>query len=311
MKSPILLLLVIISTCIACEKEFSPDLADTSDDIVVEGYIEAGRDATPPYVILTKSLPFFREFKGFNNLFIRKATVWVGNGKDSVQLQELCWSELPPSVKEEAAQLFGIKADSVGADFNFCVYLDLAQRLKGEVGKTYFLNIKTQEGKVLKAQTTIPRTILIDSASFLKPPGENKNDTMAQMRATINDPKGADFYRYFVGINGDSYRAGDQSVTDDQFFDGLVTKFNLTRPRFAGEDIDPLLFGLWKRGDTISIKFCTIDKAHFDFWNTLEYNASSGGPFSTYTRVRHNIVGGMGIWGGYNATYLDTIVPKK
>ena len=307
-------LIIIILTIfgfIACEKEYIPNLPDTSDDVVVEGYIEAGRDATPPYVILTKSLPFFREIKNANNLFITGAEVYVSNGKDSVKLQEFCWKDLDPSVRKQAAKAFGIQIDSVDANFNFCVYLDFAQRIKGEVGKTYYLNIKTKEGKILSAQTTITRTVPIDSAVFIKPPGINNNDTMAQMRAYANDPKGPDYYRYFTSVNGSSYVAGANSVTDDAFFDGINTKFNLFKSEPRGAESDASVFGLWKRGDTISIKFCSIDKAHFEFWNTLEYNANSGGPFSSYTRVKHNVIGGLGIWGGYNATYYDAIVPKK
>jgi Domain of unknown function (DUF4249) len=300
-----------IFSFIACEKEYNPDLPNQADDIVVEGYIEAGRDATPAYVLLTKSLPFFKEIKNANNLFENGAEVWIGNGKDSVRLQEYCWKDLDPAIRQQAAKAFGIEIDSVTAEFNFCVYLDFAQRIKGESGKTYTLRIKTKGGKILTSKTTIPRGVPIDSAIFIKPPGINENDTMAQMRAYANDPKGADFYRYFTAVNGSAYVAGASSVTDDAFFDGVNTKFNLfkSEPRDGGAD--PSVFGLWKRGDTISVKFCTIDKAHFDFWNTLEYNANSGGPFSAYTRVKHNIVGGLGIWGGYNANYYDAIVPKK
>ncbi len=295
---------------IACEKEFVPKLPTISEDIVVEGYIEAGKNATPPYIIMTKSLPFFKEITSFNNVFVEGAEVWVSNGTDSTVLQEVCWKNLTPSVKKQAAVLFGINADSVSADFNFCVYIDFNQKIKGEIGKTYTLRIKTKDGRLLNAKTTIPRAVKIDTIEFIKPPGINQNDSMAQARAIITDPKGVDFYRYFTSINGSSYVAGANSVTDDAFFEGQVTKFNLLKsePRGGGDRDN---FGLFRRGDTISIKFSTIDKAHFDFWQTLEFNANNGGPFASYTRVKHNIVGGLGIWGGSAATYFDVIVPKK
>jgi Domain of unknown function (DUF4249) len=294
----------------ACEKEFVPDLPTISEEIVVEGYIEAGLDATPPYVILTRSLPFFKELTSFNNVFVEGAEVWISNGTDSTQLQEFCWKNLDPSVKKQAALFFGINADSVSTDFNFCVYIDFTQKIKGEIGKTYSLRIKTKEGKVLTSKTTIPRAVKIDTIEFIKPPGINQNDTMAQARATVTDPKGIDFYRYFTSINGSSYIAGANSVTDDAFFDGQVTKFNLLKsePRGSGSGDN---FGLFRRGDTVSIKFAMIDKAHFDFWSTLEFNANNGGPFASYTRVKHNISGGLGIWGGSSATYYDVVVPKK
>ena len=310
-KSILYAILILLVGITACEKEFSPDLPTTSDDIVVEGYIESGRNATPPYVIMTKSIPFFREFKNYNNLFISGAEVWVSNGKDSVQLEEICWQSLPAAFKKQAAVLFNISLDSLPKDFNFCVYIDRSLRIQGEVGKTYTLNIKTTDGKKLSAVTTIPRTVKIDSAVFVKPPGINQNDTMTQLRAYANDPQGPDYYRYFSSINGSSYIAGRNSVADDAFFDGINTKFNLVKsePRSSTASFDT--YGLWKRGDTISIKFCSIDKAHFDFWSTLEFNANNAGPFSSYTRVKHNVKGGMGVWGGYNATYFDSIVPKK
>jgi Domain of unknown function (DUF4249) len=298
----------------ACEKEFSPNLPTTTDDIVVEGFIESvpqGRQGTPPYILLTKAIPFFKEIKSFNGLYINGAEVWVSDGKDSVRLQEFCWKDLDTTRKKLAAQSFGIDLDSVNANFNFCAYIDLAQRLKPAIGKTYFLRIKTQEGLVLTAQTTIPRLVPIDTAEFIKPPGTNKNDSMAQMRPTIRDPKGADFYRYFTAVNGSSYVVSRNSVVDDAFFDGQKTTFNLlnTQPRPKGDA--PENFGLFRRGDTVSIKYCTIDKAHFDFWNSLEFNSNNGGPFASYTKVKHNIVGGLGIWGSYAVAYYDTVVPKK
>ncbi len=307
---PLLCIALATMSFFACEKEFIPDLSTISEEIVVEGYIEAGANPTPPYVILTKSLPFFKELTSFNNVFVEGAEVWVSNGTDSTRLQEFCWKNLDPSVKKQAALFFGINADSVSNDFNFCVYIDFAQRIKGEVGKTYSLRIKTKEGKLLTAKTSIPRTVKIDTIEFIKPPGINQNDTMAQARGIITDPKGVDFYRYFTSINGSSYVAGANSVTDDAFFDNQVTKFNLLKsePRGSGGGDN---YGLFRRGDTVSIKFVTIDKAHFDFWSTLEFNANNGGPFASYTRVKHNISGGLGIWGGSSATYFDIIVPKK
>ena len=306
--------LLIMTGLFACEKEFSPDLPTTTDDIVVEGYIEAaptGRQAVPAYVFLTKAIPFFKEIKSFNGLYVNGAEVWVSDGKDSARLQEFCWKDLDSTTKKLAALNFGIDLDSVNANFNFCAYIDFTQRIKPKVGKTYFLRIKTAEGRVLTAQTTIPRLVPIDTAVFIKPPGTNQNDSMAQMRATIRDPQGADFYRYFTAVNGSSYIAARNSVTDDAFFDGIRTTFNLlnTQPRPKNDPDEN--FGLYRRGDTVSVKFCMIDKAHFDFWNTLEFNSNNGGPFSSYTKVKHNIVGGLGIWGGYAATYYDAIVPKK
>ena len=296
----------------SCEQEFTPVLPANEEQIVVEGYIEAGDRPTPPLVILTKSLAFFKTFStNSSNLFVHDAVVWLSTGNDSVQLREICWSTLDSATKRLIAPTFNINLDSISANFDLCVYVDITQRIRPEVGKTYTLRIQ-KDGKNLWAKTTIPRLVRMDSAAFLKPPGTNVNDTLVQMRGTITDPAGEkNFYRYFTSVNQSVYQAGQNSVIDDSFFDGKLTTFNLqnTAPNRStrfGE------FGLFRKGDTISIKYCTLDESHYNFWNTLEFNNNNQGPFASYTRVKFNVVGegGIGIWGGYAVTYFDRIIPK-
>ena len=43
----------------SCEEEFIPEVTTDVQPLVVEGYIEAGEQAAGPYVILTRSIPFF------------------------------------------------------------------------------------------------------------------------------------------------------------------------------------------------------------------------------------------------------------
>jgi len=64
----------------------------------------------------------------------------------------------------------------------------------------------------------------------------------------------------------------------------------------------------FKEGDTIAIKFCTIDQPHFQFWQSFEIAAfNSGNPFAAPATIKSNINGGLGVWGGYGVVY-DTIV---
>ena len=60
-------------------------------------------------------------------------------------------------------------------------------------------------------------------------------------------------------------------------------------------------YSYFGRGDIMSVKFCNIDKAVFDFWRTMEYSyASIGNPFSSPTKVIGNISNGaLGYFGGY------------
>lgn len=299
---------MVLISMIACEKELTPTVQSNADEIVVEGYIEAGigKDANrvlPPYVILTRAVPFQKEFTT-NNIFVNGADITLSDGTDSVKLSEFCWQNLDSITKRRASVIFGINADSVQSNFNLCLYVDLTQKIKGQIGKTYRLTVKKDQ-KTITAVTTIPKRIPVDSAYFIKPPGINQNDTMAQLRAYIQDiPNELNYYRYLVSVNGEPYQAGRQSVYTDELIDGQYFLFNLFNKKEESQ-------GLFWRGDTLSIKWSNIDADHYQFWRTLEFNANNQGPFAAYTRVKSNIQGGIGIWGGSVVSYLDTIVPKK
>lgn len=292
-----------------CEEEFVPEVSTEAREIVVEGYIEAGDRPLPPYVILTRNVPFFTELQAeeLEDIFVHDAVVSVSDGDREVVLSELCLSELNAEQQELASRLLGRDLQALG--FNFCAYVDLAGAMRGEAGKIYRLSIEA-EGRQLQALTGIPPHAGLDSLRFVEPPGE-PNDTLAQLRCFIQDPAGqADFYRYFTGVNNGPLQTGLNSVIDDRLFNGQNFEFPLLKAEPRNGDFDPATFGLFRRGDTVQIKWANIDEAHYDFWNTLEFNAANQGPFSSYTRVASNISGGLGIWGGLSASYYTLVVPE-
>jgi hypothetical protein len=303
------LLLVLAMFFVACEEEFIPDTGDFEPQIVVEGYIEAGPGQLPPYVILTRSIPFTSTINPaeFSELFVHNAMVQVVSGADTVQLIELCLSNLPPEFLEIAAELLGISASDSGVDF--CVYTDLTGAMMGEIGGVYELLIEV-EGEQITAVTTIPPHVALDSVWFEPAPGINPN--LMEMRCRINDPAElTSFYRYFTGVNSSGFVAGFNSVIDDEFFSGQEFEFPLLRAPLPNEEISPETFGYYFSGDTAALKWCNIDRAQFNFWNTYEYNSNSSGPFSSYTRIMSNIAGGTGIWGGVSfSTYFVEVPPQ-
>jgi len=294
----------------SCEKPFVPDNAELEPQLVVEGYIEAGERATPPYLLLTRSVPFFTEFNAedFNANFVSGAEVRVSNGEDTVALQELCLDELDAQQKQLAAAFLGLPLDSIG--FNICLYTDLTFSMLGEEGKTYELWIEA-EGQELYAVTRIPPHVPVSEFDFREVPGE-PIDTLARLVGLISDPGGAaNFYRYQMGINGGPIISPAASVIDDRLFNGQTFEFPLFRPEPRGNpDLDIETFGLYTVGDTVEVKWITIDEAQYDFWNTLEFNTANQGPFSSYTLVESNVVGGLGLWGGLSASYYNLVVEK-
>lgn len=294
----------------ACEKAFVPDNADVAPQLVVEGYIEAGERATPPYLILTRSVPFFTEFStdDFNANFVSGASVRVSDGEDTVALSEICLDELNVQQKQLAASLLGRPLDSLGV--NFCLYTDLSFSMLGEEGKVYKLWIEA-EGQALYAMTSIPPHVPVTSFDFQEVPGEPV-DTLARLVGLISDPAAqTDFYRYQMGINGGPIISPAASVIDDRLFNGQTFEFPLFRPEPRGNpDFDIETFGLYTVGDSVEVKWMTIAEAQYDFWNTLEFNTANQGPFSSYTLVESNIQGGLGVWGGVSVSYYNLIVEK-
>jgi len=298
------LLLTITFTVVfftACEEEFIPEISTDPEDIVVEGFIEGGEQPTPPYVILTKSLPFFSEINNdeFNNLFVHDAIVTVTEGSNTATLSEICLDALTPEQQILVGSLFGIDTDSIAV--NFCVYIDLGFSMMGAIGKSYDLKIEV-ENKTITARTTIPEHVPLDSLTFVKPAGE-VSDGLREMLCYIqDDPDLTSYYRYFTQVDDGPLTPGFNSVFDDLFFNGQAFDFPLSKGEPRTAEFDPETFGLYNVGETATLKWCNIDDEHYRFWETLEFNASNQGPFSNYTRVDSNVEGGLGIWGGYSVS---------
>jgi len=96
-------------------------------------------------------------------------------------------------------------------------------------------------------------------------------------------------------------------VTDDALFDGQSFRITLQKAEPPGTSFDDE-FGLYRVGDTATLKWMTLDQSHFDFWNTLEFSRANQGPFATYTRVRGNVSGALGVWGGASVDIYTQIV---
>ena len=150
----------------ACEREYMPVDLNTEPEIVVEGHIEAGDNAFPTYVILTKTVSFFENFdpNKLDNFFVNGADVSVSDGSKTYNLQELCLDKLNPAQKLIAAQAFRLDPDSL-QNIKLCIYLDLTGQLKGEEGKKYELLIKAGS-RTITASTLIPKIVGVDSFVF-------------------------------------------------------------------------------------------------------------------------------------------------
>ncbi len=119
--------------------------------------------------------------------------------------------------------------------------------------------------------------------------------------------------RYFTRRNREAYYPGRNSVFDDQVVNGAK---NAQYPLQAGSASDRTNFsdssGFIFRGDTVTLKWCAIDRGVFRFYSTYEYSIGTvGNPFSSPINVQTNVAGGaLGVWAGYGVTYTTIVVPK-
>ncbi|MCX7954500.1 MAG: DUF4249 domain-containing protein [Bacteroidales bacterium] len=288
----IIFLLVFI---FSCEKEIDLKLPAGERKPVIEGAIETGEYA---WVFVTYTSPYFSKFDSTTifNMIETKATVIVSDGIE--------YDTLKPVIDIYTFPFFKYKGS----------------RIKGAEGKTYFLKVII-DGKEYTAQTTIPYHVKVDSLKFR--PDENV-DTLGFIWLYLKDPDTAgNYYRGFTKVLGkDSiYLHPFPSVFDDRYFNGKSVEYELYRGRNPLEDnkyneqgLDSSGVGRWyfRVGETVVVKICQIDYAHYCFWYSVEQQyITDSNPFATPTSLKSNIKGGaIGIWGGY-APFYDTIKITK
>jgi hypothetical protein len=282
---------------LSCETEYIPDTDPDTQPYVVEGHIEYGEDALPTYVLLSKSLVFFDtiDATAYASAFVRNAEVSVTHDDETVFLTELCLADLPEDIANAIKAELSI-LNNIG---DFCIYVDINEEIVKEIGGVYELSIKNGQD-LLTASTTIPPHVAVDTIYAGIPPG-NPPDSMLEMVIELIDAENQlDYYRYLTAVNERPLYSDNASVFDDVFFDGKKVSFAVPRPLYPDEDFDFLTTGLFVKGDTAYLKWSNLDRAHYDFWSSLEFDTNNGGPFASYTRASSNINGGLGIWGGYS-----------
>jgi len=308
----IILLFAGVMFFMGCEKDITIDLQDTVPKIVVEGHIEPG---APPYIILTHTFPFFSyaDVETLENLFVHDAVITIFDGADHHTLREYCSNSLPDSLTQFGALYLGVDIADL-TDHDFCIYsvstdtANPADILVGELGKTYTLSV-TVGGFTYTATTTLTYPIPLDAISTLVHP---TNDSLFHLQGTLSDPLGVEsYYRVFtqrIGI--DEYLLPTfSSIFNDRLIDGQTIDLLFRRGKRKG--VTDEYTGYYSYGDTVVVKFCTMDRAHYEFWETaLVEIDNTGNPIAAATQIATNMKGGaLGIWGAYGAIY-DTVIVK-
>jgi len=301
----------------SCTKTITVSQPPVSPSVVVEGYIENNK---PPYVLLTTSTSYFGgiPLNDLSAYFIHGATMKISDGKDTVALTEFCLGGLPDSIERQVAQQFGYAIpDTEKVLPNICIYTvpnvlnyylgDTAGVFQGHVTHTYNLLINVN-GKTLTSTTYIPG-LVPGHLSFL-PRHLNAKDTLGTIEITFTDPDTpGNSYIYYTQRNSEPFYTPFGNIFFDELFNGQHVTFPLTRGMNANENPTSDSVGYFKYGDSVQVKWATMDIHSYNFWNTLESDLGST-PISTPTQIVSNINGGLGVWCGFGAVYPTYVIPK-
>lgn len=285
--------LLLLTSLYSCEKDIEFDLDESSAKLVVEATIENGR---PPLVILSNSLSYYSAIDPAVLMasFVHDADVYISNGSLTHKLKEY---EVPLAP--------GLFAYYYSTDSSA-----LSTAILGEEDKEYQLRILAG-GKEYLSATGIPDLAVIPDSVWFMPAPANPDTLKRIMMIQVTDPPGlGNYVRYFTKTNDEPFWPGPNSVFTDQIFDGSTYQaifqrgYNPNQPPEAEDNF-------FMKGDTVTIKYCNIDRGTYDFWNTWEFARQAiGNPFSQPNTVIGNISGGaLGAFCGYAAWYGTFIIP--
>lgn len=285
-----LISVIFVIGLISCEKNIDFKLVESQPALTVDAQIESGK---APIVVLTRSFSYFEKIDAslLTNSFVRNADVYISNGTRTQKLKEYV-IPLSPGL---LAYYYSIDSSLLSASFG------------GELNKKYQLRILA-EGKEYLSETTIPANVNFPDSLWFKQAPQNPDSTKRVLYMKATDPAGrGNYVRYFTKKNSEPFLPAE-NVFDDQIIDGSTYQIQLpigiNRNNPVAKDSN-----FCKRGDTLTLKYCAIDKASYTFWNTWEFAYQSiGNPFAQPNKVVGNIGNGaLGIFIGYAAGYKTII----
>lgn len=259
------------------EREIEIDLPDYESKIFVECYLEPGQPFT---LLLTRTFPYFAPFPDLdaqylNELLVDSAEVSIRHqGTTYVLRNQLL-------LVNRTRKLYNYKSDDL-VPFNY--------------GDDFELLITTKEGTTITAVTRILEPVPIDSivVNFAE------NDTLARVLTYLTDvPNQSNFYRRMLHEHSLDSIPEQDFATDDRFVEDII------------------VFGSGYRyveGDTVFNSLFHIDRAYYDFFNSVQNaNSSNGNPFGQPSPIISNLNGtaeAIGIFTGLSYDRIMTIISR-
>lgn len=196
-------------------------------------------------------------------------------------------------------------------------YYRPASGMKGIPGRTYHLDV-TLDGHQYAASSTMPRQAPIVSTQFIWQPLLDNGMLMYEMWATDPEPDVRNYYWYRVDRRAKDPKVRQKQGTDayrwSSFDDRGAINARIYRDimcvneEMMDEQIieDDQLKSILFDGDTITLQLMTIDRAMFEYYQSLSVGQRMGAnPIS-------NITGGcLGYFAAGSVSHADTVIYNK
>lgn len=300
-KLSLYLFIGLLAVLTSCEKDITLEFAEYQPKVVVEGFIFENEY---PVVTLTRSTSYFDTLNTSDMV-----TVMIFGMP--VQVPEYLYDMVISDAIVTVSN--GEIIDTLQLGFNPYVFPYLqyqGSKFKGESNMTYTLTVLA-DSQLITSVTTIPAAVSLDSVWF-EPLGDEL-DSAGLLHANFIEPQDvANYYRVFSKTLGrDSVFVHPWfSIFDDKRL-SLVDTVEI-RLFHGSNDLDSIndpFRSYFRVGEEVKIRLCTMDYEHYQFWESYQQVAGGGGnPFAAPIEIKTNIVGGLGVWGGYGVYETEYLV---
>lgn len=264
---------------ISCEKDITVNIKANKSLLVVEAYIN-NDSANYNYVIVSHSQDYYST--DFQSIPVSGAAVSITEGTRQPD-NSYNWNTSGKVLMKEA------NLPQLPANFRSGVYFDSKlftnppQALKGNIGKSYLLEIEV-EGKKYSAITSLLKPVLIDSLTTGFPFTDDNGETKVRMTNNYKDPDtlgNTQFYmwkyndkRNYFGWGGfvRSRAPGTDDLNNGEYI-------RLTHPQG------------FTAGDSINYSMVSVTRDVYNFWDSFNKAKDNNGPFSTPVILQSNIKG--------------------
>lgn len=284
MKKTIYYILLVLGL-LSCKPDLNYEISGYTQKIIVEGFIANNEY---PSVYLSLNIPLSKTVDTITILenVIRTAKVTISDGEHTEILTSR-WDKK-----------------------HFPPYVYRGTELKGEEGKTYYLTVN-YGGYTLHSQTTIPYAT--DILNFKTEPVAG-NDSLRLLSMTLDiDPVKKKAFRVFTKKKKDGFFTQTPIVFNSELSLSGTKIFNIS-PKPASNDPSASEGSYFAAGDTIQVKFCTIDSVSTQFFKALTIFSSSGLGTNAFIGekepLKSNISSpGFGIWYGNGTRLYQVVIP--